>query len=83
MNELLSVYHKELIFKILSHGSVYERSLAEKAISGELTEDDVEVICNLISNEFMLNGITEDFEPNEYGIELESLLNTVNKNRLK
>jgi hypothetical protein len=39
-------------------------------------------LCDLISNEFMLNGIQESFEPNDYGKELERLLDAVNRGRL-
>ena len=83
MNELLNFHQKNLIITLCSDGDVSKRSLAEKAINGMLTSDEVEELCNLISNEFMLNGITENFEPNDYGKELENLLDAVNKNRLK
>lgn len=83
MNELFNFHQKNLIITLCSDGDASKRSLAEKAINGILTSDEVEELCNLISNEFMLNGITESFEPNDYGKELENLLDAVNKNRLK
>jgi hypothetical protein len=57
--------------------------LAQKAIAECLTENEIEEICNIISNEFLLNGITESFEANAYGKELENILDIINKVRLR
>lgn len=80
MNENLSV--RQQCFIISLCGENYE-TLAEKAIKGMLTLNEIDGLCGLISNEFMLNGITEDFEPNEYGRELEELLDVVNRSRVR
>lgn len=56
--------------------------LAEKVFSGLLSFDEIELICDLISNEMMQGGINENFEPNDYGKELELLLDIINRPRL-
>jgi hypothetical protein len=83
MNERLNFRQQNLITNLCSEGDASKRALAAKAIVGTLTTDEIEELCSLISNEFMLNGITESFEPNDYGKELEELLDAVNKSRVK
>jgi len=81
MNEFLNIHQQNLIISLCDGSS--KQYLAEKAISGTLRSDEIEELCNMISNEFMLNGITENFEPNDYGKELEGLLDAVNKSRVQ
>ncbi|WP_241613742.1 hypothetical protein [Rosenbergiella epipactidis] len=80
MNDILNPCQQNLIISLCNDGDVPLQLLAEKAILGKLTSNEAEVLCSLISNEFMLNGITESFEPNDYGKELEELLDAVNQN---
>lgn len=49
---------------------------------GAMTFAEIEILCDLINAEFMMEGILPTFEPNEYGLELERLLDLVNKPRL-
>ena len=56
--------------------------LAEKLINEKISSNEIDELCELISNEFMMNGIQESYEPNEYGRELEKLLDAVNRGRL-
>jgi len=81
MNKPLNIHQQNLIIRLFDDS--YRQSLAEKAIMGMLTSDEIEELCGLISNEFMLNGITENFEPNDYGKKLEDLLDAVNKSRVQ
>lgn len=83
MNEFLSLRQQNLITSLCNGGDTSKKSLAAKAIVGTLTTGEIEELCSLISNEFMLNGITESFEPNDYGKELEDLLDAVNNCRMK
>jgi len=83
MSNILNHYQQSLIVILCNGSDASIQSLAQKAIVGKLTSNEAEVLCSLISNEFMLNGINEDFEPNDYGKELEELLDAVNKNRIK
>ncbi len=48
----------------------------------KISSNEIDELCELISNEFMMNGIQESYEPNEYGRELEKLLDAVNRGRL-
>jgi hypothetical protein len=49
---------------------------------GEMTFSEIDVLCGLINAEFMMEGILPNFEPNEYGLELEGLLDLINMPRL-
>ena len=59
----------------------FQLALAEKLLNGSLSSSEVDELCELISNEFLMNGIEESFEPNSYGLELELLLDSVNRGR--
>ncbi len=50
---------------------------------GELTFAEIDVLCGLINAEFMMEGIMPSFEPNAYGLELERLLDLINRPRLR
>jgi hypothetical protein len=54
-------------------------ALAETLRHGSLAPSELEELCGLISNEFLMSGIEESFEPNSYGLELELLLDAVNR----
>ncbi|MDR1461153.1 MAG: hypothetical protein LBI78_05860 [Campylobacteraceae bacterium] len=54
----------------------------QKLINGCSSKDEIEKMCDIISDEFLLNGITEDFEANAYGKELENILDIINRDRL-
>ena len=49
---------------------------------GAVTFAEIDILCNLINDEFMMKGILPTYEPNEYGMELESLLDLINWPRL-
>lgn len=51
--------------------------------NGRLTMADIEKLCTLINDEFLMEGILPSFEPNAYGLELEALLDTVNRARTR
>lgn len=40
---------------------------------------EIDALCGLINVEFMMEGILPTFEPNEYGLELEKLLDLINR----
>jgi hypothetical protein len=50
--------------------------------NGEISLSEINILCNFINDEFMMKGILPTFEPNEYGLELERLLDLINKPRL-
>lgn len=58
-------------------------SLIGKAQLGTATSDEVGILCEVINNEFLLYGIDDDFEANDYGREMELLLDAINSVRLR
>jgi hypothetical protein len=58
------------------------KQLLERTISGTLPTGDIEAVCQMINDEYLMKGIKEDYTPNEYGRELESLLDAVNRPRI-
>ncbi|EYC50062.1 hypothetical protein AZ34_02550 [Hylemonella gracilis str. Niagara R] len=53
-------------------------------LAGErLSMATIDELCALINDEFMMKGILPNFEPNEYGLELEALLDVVNSARIR
>lgn len=74
---------RDLIEKVCGASNLAPRHLAEKVFAGSLSFDEIEQICDLISNEMMQNGIDENFESNNYGRELELLLDIINGPRLR
>ena len=61
----------------------FQQKLAEKLLNGSSSSSEVDELCELISNEFLMNGVKESFEPNSYGLELELLLDAVNRGRVQ
>lgn len=47
-----------------------------------MDSSDIGALCDVINAEFMMEGILPNFEPNEYGLELEKLLDVINRPRL-
>ena len=41
----------------------------------------IEESCNMLSAKFHMNGIDQDFEANDYGIEIEALIDVLNRPR--
>lgn len=54
----------------------------ECALHGNVDVAHIDALCDLINQEFMMEGINENFEPTQYGIELENLLDAINKPRV-
>lgn len=81
MSCLLTGAQLQLLFSLCFMAGQHQLALAEKLPNGSLSSREVDDLCELISNEFLLNGIEESFEPNSYGLELELLLDAVNRGR--
>lgn len=71
----------QLLVMLCSLGGDAQLALAEKLLHDSLTSSEIDELCELISNEFLMSGIEENFEPNSYGLELELLLDVVNRGR--
>lgn len=54
----------------------------ESALQGSIDDVCMAELCNLINEEFMMEGIDENFEPTQYGRKLESLLDVINRSRI-
>lgn len=47
-----------------------------------LNFDEIEEVCDLLSGEFLMNGIDRNFEANNYGKEVQDLMDIVNRPRI-
>jgi len=56
--------------------------LVDDVIDGRLSTHDIQRVCEIINDEYLMRGIKEDYSPNEYGRDLQDLLNKVNAPRL-
>lgn len=72
-----------LLMGLCGSAGAHSLCLAKKLVSSSISSSEVDELCELISNELMLNGIEESFEPNDYGHKLEHLLDAVNSTRLR
>ncbi|MEA9393598.1 hypothetical protein SJI19_24275 [Acerihabitans sp. TG2] len=82
MKNVLTSAQWQLLLELCSLAGEFQLSLAEKLFYGTISSDEIGELCELISNEFLMNGIEENFEPNSYGRELEALMDVVNRRRL-
>lgn len=81
MSSFLTSSQIQLLFALCFMAGEHQLKLAEKLLYGSLSSSEVDELCEFISNEFMVGGIEESFEPNSYGLELELLLDAVNRGR--
>lgn len=58
-------------------------ALIDKVTSRRIMSREVDLLCEVINNEFLTSGIDKDFEANDYGREMEALLDAVNAVRLR
>lgn len=70
-----------LIFLRNKSGGVHAIAF-ESALQGSIDDVCMDRLCNLINEEFMMEGIDETFEPTQYGRKLESLLDVINRSRI-
>jgi hypothetical protein len=82
MTERLTKRQIELVSNLCVRSNAEHAKIRENALKGRWSYDQIEILCGLISDEMMLKGIAESFEPNEYGIELEALIDAINRPRL-
>lgn len=71
-----------LIQSVRDSASARDAEILEQVISGVSADYDIQRVCELINDEYLMKGIGEDYTPNEYGRELEALLNAINAPRL-
>jgi hypothetical protein len=66
--------------RVSRHGN--DANLLEGGINGKLATNDIQRVCEIINDEYLMKGIEENYSPNEYGRDLNNLLNKVNAPRL-
>ncbi len=59
-----------------------ERQHVDRLLDANVDLDEIDALCRIINDEYLMEGIEEDYRPNEYGQELQTLLNVVNMPRL-
>jgi hypothetical protein len=74
---------KQIVHSLKSENSGNLEAILKDLETGFLVIENVENICTLINEEFMIKGVLPSFEPNDYGYELETLLDVVNRFRLR
>ena len=79
----LTERQKAIVNSLRLKGSEESQNMLGELENGRLTMADIEELCTLINDEFMMEGILPSFEPNMYGRELEALLDVVNRARIR
>jgi hypothetical protein len=73
---------RQALSKILElNGHQYDEFMANFR-AGPFPIWKIDQLCEWINDEFMMHGLAEDDRPNEYGFQLERLLDAVNRQRL-
>lgn len=83
MNIKLTDRQKTIVNSLRLNGSQESQRMLSELENGRLIVVDIDELCNLINNEFLMEGILPNFEPNAYGLELEALLDVVNRSRIR
>lgn len=79
----LTERQKAIVNSLRLKGSEKTQNILGELENGNSTTADIEKLCALINEEFMMEGILSSFEPNAYGLELETLLDVVNSARIR
>lgn len=78
MNRSLSDSQLELLLALCSRLGAQKLMLVNRLLDQSVSASELDELCELISNEFLMHGIDERFEPNDYGSALELLFDAVN-----
>ena len=80
----MNIKHEHLLILsglIKSHGFDFVDFL-ENFGTDKFPEWKIGLLCDWINEEFMKNGLLDNFEPNKYGIVLENILDYNNRYRI-
>ena len=72
----------EILHALRDKAAAGKKAHIQRIVDAAWDVSDIDVVCRIINDEYLMNGIERDYRPNAYGRELEELLNTVNKPRL-
>jgi hypothetical protein len=81
-SQLLTERQIQILRSLRDNASGGNKQLFDQVLSGALPRSDIETICHKINDEYLMKGIKEDYSPNEYGRELEGLIDLINKPRI-
>jgi hypothetical protein len=82
MENLLNDREKSLLRGVLHQYAGDRQDLLEAVETNSFSREERSEVCRLISKEFVRIGLGPDDEPNAVGLELESLLDAVNRPNL-
>ena len=68
-----------LIEKVILPSSSY---LIKKIQDDDLSDFDIDMLCELLNNEQMINGIDKDFNFTAYGFIISDIIDTLNHHRI-
>jgi hypothetical protein len=72
----------EILKSLRDKATAQKKELLDQTLGETLHLSDIETVCQLINDEYLMKGINPDYNPNDYGRELERLLDAVNRRRL-
>lgn len=81
-NENLTDRQRQILNHLYTEAPVSVKNLIRHTFDGVLARENIEAVCHIINDEYLMKGIKEDYTPNAYGRELEALLDTINRVRL-
>lgn len=81
-NVNLTDRQRQILCYLYTEASEQAKNLIQYTLDGVLPRGDIESVCHIINDEYLMKGMNEDYSPNTYGRELEALLDTVNRVRL-
>jgi hypothetical protein len=79
MKQDLTIRQFEILVKLRAKNNA---KFIDKYLRERLSNDEIERLVNIIADEFHMNGLLPNWEPNSYGLELMNLLDIVNKPRI-
>ena len=83
MTKALKQREKELLREVIQRHAPAREDLLAGIETNDFTREQRSELCQFIASEFVRTGIDTDDEPNARGLELEGVLDTVNRPRLK
>lgn len=82
MNIQLNTKQTELLSLLSKKYGFEYKYLLKDSIDVVKYFENIEKLCSVINEEYMMKGINSNWEPNAYGLELNDLLDMVNKLRI-